>query len=464
MSPSIPTYDLVIIGSGQAGNPLAGEAAGAGWTVAVIESDHPGGTCINTGCTPTKTLVASAALAAHARRGTDWGINVDGLAVDWVAVRARRNKMVDDFRGGTTKRLETTDGIDLIRGRAQFIGERELSIVKTSGDTAVVKAKRVVINTGGIAARPALEGLEEVPWVDSAGIQNVERLPDRLVVIGGGYIGLEFGQMFHRFGSHVTVVHRGDHLLSREDEDIAREVEKILEADGIRILNRARPVAARKRDDGLTLSVDIAGKQETFDADLLLVAAGRFPATDGLGLDTAGIATDPRGYIVTDENLATSAEGIWAVGDVKGGPAFTHISYDDFRILRDSWFRDHHRSVIGRPVPYTVFIDPQLGRVGLSEREARELEISFEVYSIPMTWVARALEAGETAGLIKALASPEDGRILGAAVLGMEGGEIATMFQLAMAGGLTVADLRETIFPHPGLAEALNNLFAYGKR
>ena len=482
-------FDLIIIGSGQAAAPLARDAASVGWKVAVIEEDHPGGTCINTGCTPTKTLVASAGTAYRVRNAARWGIagnssgETGGVQVDWPAVRGIRDKIVEDFRSGSLRGLRGTEGLEYIEGHAAFIGPGEIEIITGEGagiNLHRIKAPRIVLDVGGEPIIPEIPGLESVHYVDSAGIQSIDKLPRHLVVLGGGYVGLEFAQMFRRFGCEVTIVHRGEHLLSREDEDIALEMAKILKSEGLSIFTNAYPAVFTPSEDGekghFTLSLEPAdgGSAASADvpenlsgADLVLLAVGRSAKTENLGLDKAGITTDKRGFIKVDDSLKTSADGVWAVGDCKGGPAFTHIAYDDYRLLRDLWFPStgsHRTGISGRPVPYTVFTDPQLGRIGLSEKEARDAGIEADVYSIPFTWVARALEAGETAGLMKILASPEDGHILGGAVLGMEGGELATMIQLAMAGGLTIYDLKETIFPHPGLAEAFNNLITYGKR
>ncbi len=479
-SESVEIYNLVILGSGQAASPLARSAAAAGWKVAVVEEDQPGGTCINTGCTPTKTLVASARAAYVARNSGRWGVNTgvsaEDIRVDWPVVRGLRDKIVDDFRSGSLKGLTGTDGLEYIEGHGELAGSREIKITSGRGgnlSSRRIKAERIVLDVGGHPLIPDIPGLDSVKWVDSAGLQKIEKLPRHLIVLGGGYIGLEFGQMFRRFGCDVSIIHRGEHLLSREDEDIAREMEKILQDEGVQVITGVHPsgiTPAVENNEGFTLTLEAATgipEPDSITADLVLVATGRSPKTENLGLDSAGIQTDKRGFISVNDSLETSAEGIWAVGDCKGGPAFTHIAYDDYRLLRDLWFppsSSRRTGISGRPVPYTVFTNPQFGRIGLSEKDAAAAGIEVEVYSIPFAWVARALEAGETAGFMKILASPTDGHILGAAVLGMEGGELATMIQLAMAGGLTIFDLKETIFPHPGLAEAFNNLIAYGKR
>ncbi|MDF1567888.1 MAG: mercuric reductase [Spirochaetaceae bacterium] len=471
----INNLDLIIIGSGQAAGPLAQVSASKGWSVAVVESQFAGGTCINTGCTPTKTLVASARAAYVVRNGEKWGLGPANLLVDWLKIRRRRDDIVEEFRRGSLRGLENTEGITYFNGRASFTAPGEIEVIFEDGSKERLRGKRIVLDVGGEPVIPVVEGLADVPWVDSAGIQAIEELPRRLVILGGGYIGLEFSQMFRRFGCEVAIVHRGSHLLSREDKDVAAEMEKMIASEGVEIITGAVPESVSPDNSGgfrLTLkragdTVQVAPPQ-SIPGDLLLAAVGRRPATDGLNLEAAGITTDERGFIEVDDTLAASAEGIWAVGDCKGGPAFTHISYDDYRVLRDLWFSEStstpRTGTAGRPVPYTVFTDPQLGRIGLSEKQALSEGIPFEVYSIPFSWIARALESGESAGLMKVIASPDDGRLLGAAILGMEGGELATMISLAMAGGLTVSDLRDGIFPHPGLAEAFNNLFSYGKR
>jgi pyruvate/2-oxoglutarate dehydrogenase complex dihydrolipoamide dehydrogenase (E3) component len=470
----INNVDLIIIGSGQAAGPLAQVSASKGWSVAVVESRFAGGTCVNTGCTPTKTLVASARAAYVVRNSEKWGLGPADLSVDWSKIRRRKDEIVEEFRRGSLRGLENTEGITYLNGRASFFAPGEIEVIFEDGSKKRLRGNRIVLDVGGEPIIPIVRGLDEIPWVDSAGIQALEELPRRLVILGGGYIGLEFSQMFRRFGCEVAIVHRGSHLLSREDEDVAAEMEKMLVSEGVEIITGAVPESVYPDDKGgFHLALKRAGDTvqvappQSIPGDLLLVAVGRRPATDGLNLEACGIETDERGFIVVDDALAASAEGVWAVGDCKGGPAFTHISYDDYRVLRDLWFDDSSSTprtgIGGRPVPYTVFTDPQLGRIGLSEKQAESEGIPFDVYSMPFSWIARALEAGESVGLMKVIASPDDGRILGAAILGMEGGELATMISLAMAGGLTVSDLKDGIFPHPGLAEAFNNLFRVPK-
>ena len=456
-------YHLVIIGSGQAAGPLAKDAAANGWKVAVIESAHAGGTCVNTGCTPTKTLVAGAGILHAVRQAPQWGLNMSPAPLDWNVMRGRRNTIVEDFRNSSLRGLEQTEGIEFIAGRGMFVGPRTLEVLSADGSRSVT-GDRIVLDVGGRSHIPDIPGLDQVPWVDSAGIQAVDSVPEHLIVLGGGYIGLEFGQMFHRFGSRVTVVHRGSSILSREDHDVSDSLKTILEKEGLDIITGAQTLRAESSGNGVSLHLKVADRDVRVEGSLILVAAGRNPDTADLGLEAAGIAADNRGFIRVDDNLFTGAEGVWAVGDCKGGPSFTHIAYDDYRILRDRWFGDTIRTTAGRPVPYTVFTDPQLGRIGLSEKEARAADIDYTLYKMPFSWVARAIESGRTEGLMKVLVSPESNRILGAAVLGMEGGEMATMLQLAMAGGVTAEELRNTIFAHPGLAESLNNLFAYGLR
>jgi pyruvate/2-oxoglutarate dehydrogenase complex dihydrolipoamide dehydrogenase (E3) component len=307
---------------------------------------------------------------------------------------------------------------------------------------------------------PSVSGLDDVSVLDSTSIMELDEVPKHLLVVGGGYIGLEFGQMFRRFGSQVTIMQRRGQLLPREDADAAEEIAEILRQDGIEVLLETEPVRVSSADDGrITLTVRTPDGERTLAGSHLLVAAGRVPNTDCLNLSSTGIETDERGFIPVNDRLETVVPGVYAVGDIKGGPAFTHISYDDYRVLRANLLDGGDASIAGRPVPYGVFIDPQLGRVGLTEKEAQGQGLKYRVAKIPMSWVARALEADETRGLMKAIVDAETDQILGAAILGIEGTEVVTVLQMAMMGGVPYTALRDGVFAHPALSESLNNLF-----
>jgi pyruvate/2-oxoglutarate dehydrogenase complex dihydrolipoamide dehydrogenase (E3) component len=454
-------YQAIVIGSGQGGTPLSSALAAAGWRTALIESEHIGGTCINEGCTPTKTMVASGRVAYLARRGADYGIHAGDISVDMARVRERKRNIVDSFRGGSQRRLEKTPNLDLIFGEASFTGPKSVLVRLKDGGQRALSADQFFINAGCRSAVPALEGLSEVASLDSTSIMELDRVPQHLLVLGGGYIGLEFGQLFCRLGSQVTIIQSGAQLLAREDSDIAQEVAAILKQDGIEILLDTRAERVRKAGALIGLSVRAGNEARTLEGSHLLVATGRVPNSDRLNLSAAGIATDKRGFIQVNGKLETNVEGVYALGDIKGGPAFTHISYDDFRILRTNLLENGSASLEGRLVPYTVFIDPQLGRVGVTEAELRALNKRIRVAKMPMSYVARALEVDETRGFMKAIVDADTSQILGAAVLGIEGGEIMSQLQLAMMGKLPYTALREAVFAHPTLAESLNNLFTH---
>jgi pyruvate/2-oxoglutarate dehydrogenase complex dihydrolipoamide dehydrogenase (E3) component len=454
-------YDAVVIGAGQAGVPLSQALARSGRRTALIEREHVGGTCINEGCTPTKTMVASAKTAYVDRRSADYGVHNGPVTVDMPEVRSRKRAMVESFRNSGQRRIEATDGLDLIFGEANFTGPRMLGVRTNGGEEFELGADDVFINAGARPANPPIEGLDDVPALNSTSIMELDVVPEHLLVLGGSYVGLEFAQMFRRFGSEVTVVQRGEQLMGREDSDVAEAVAEILREDGIEILLGTQARRAAKDDNGkVLLTVDSSDGERTLEGTHLLVAAGRPPNTEALNLDAAGIETDRRGFIVANERLETSVPGVFALGDVKGGPAFTHISYDDFRIIRTNLLEGGNATITNRQVPYTMFTDPQLGRIGLSEREARDDGRDVLVAKIPMTYVSRAVELGETRGLMKAVVDAETGRILGCAVLGIEGGEIMAMIQIAMLGNLPYTALRNAVFAHPTLAESLNTLFS----
>lgn len=452
-------YDAIVVGSGQGGNPLAAALAAAGMQTALVEREHVGGTCINEGCTPTKTMVASARVAHLARRGADYGVRTGAIGIEMAKVRERKRAIVDLFRNGSQNRLEKTANLDLIFGTAEFAGERTLRVRLRDGGEKLIRGERIFINAGCRPAVPAMEGLSGVPSLNSTTIMELDLVPEHLLVLGGGYVGLEFGQMFRRFGSRVTIVQARGQLLAGEDADVAEAVAAILRDEGVEVLLDAKAGRAAGSAGKVSLSVDCGGKSQEIAGSHLLLAAGRVPNTESLNLQSAGIATDARGFIKVNERLETNVAGVYAIGDINGGPAFTHISYDDFRILRANILEKGNASTTNRLVPYTVFIDPQLGRVGMSETVARKSGKKIRVAKMGMDSVARALEVDETRGFMKAVVDAESGLLLGAAVLGIEGGEIMAQLQLAMMGKLPYTVLKDAVFAHPTLAESLNNLF-----
>ena len=454
-------YDAILIGAGQAGTPLSTTLARAGWKTAIIERVHVGGTCINEGCTPTKTMVASGRVAYLARRGADYGVQTGPVTIDMTKVRQRKRDIVESFRNSGQRRIETTDGVDLLIGEASFTGPKTLELRLNNGETRELTADTILINAGARPAKPSIPGIEAVATLDSTSIMELDEIPEHLLIVGGGYIGLEFGQLFRRFGSQVTVIQRGAGLLAREDPDVAEEVANIMREDGLEILLETKPVSVKQLSAGnIQLTVQTKTGERTLNGSHLLMAAGRVPNTDWLNLDAAGIQTDKRGFIQVTDRLETNVPGIYALGDIKGGPAFTHISYDDFRIIRTNLLEKGNATIHDRLVPYTVFIDPQLGRIGLSETDARTQGRNFKIARMPMNYVARALEMGESRGFMKAVVDADTGQILGAAVLGIEGGEIMAILEVAMIGKVPYDILRDGVFAHPTLAESLNNLFS----
>ncbi len=454
-------YQAIVIGSGQGGNPLCSALAAAGMRTALIEREHVGGTCINEGCTPTKTMVASGRVAYLARRGADYGVNTDNLRIDMARVRKRKSDIVDRFRNGSQAKLEKTAHLDLIFGEASFTGPTSVAIKLKDGSHRTISAEHIFINAGCRPATTPIEGLKNVPYLNSTSIMELDTVPEHLLVLGGGYVGLEFGQLFRRLGSRVSVVHSGAQLLKNEDSDVAEEIASIMKQDGLDILLNVRAESVAKSSSQISLTVRDASSSRMIEGSHLLVATGRPPNTEALNLAAAGIATGKGGFINVNSKLETSAPGVYALGDINGGPAFTHVSYDDFRILRTNVIEKGNASTAGRLIPYTVFIDPQLGRVGLSESQAREQNKKVRIAKMPMNYVARAQEVDESRGFMKAIVDADSDQILGAAVLGLEGGEIMAQLQIAMMGKLPYTMLREAIFAHPTLAESLNNLFTH---
>ncbi len=453
-------FEVIIIGVGQAGKPLAQAFAKQGRSVVVIERKFVGGTCINYGCTPTKTLLASAEMAYQARRSSEYGIETGGVQIDFKAVMQRKNTIVGEFRKGIEDSFAKTDNLTLIHGEARFSGPKEVLVTEPNGQTRTLTADLIFINAGTHPKKPHTPGLDSVNWLTSTTLMDLTALPDHLLIMGGGYIGVEFSQMFRRFGGKVTLVVRGSQLLPREDPDVADELTKILTDEGIQIhLNTDIEKVSVTETGGIDIMAKAGGKTTQFSGSHLLVAVGTTPNTEVLNLSAAGVEADEAGFIRVNDQLETNQPGIYALGDIKGGPAFTHISYDDYRIVKQNLLESGNASIANRPVPYTVFTDPQLGRIGLNEHEAQQQGKVVRVAKMPMEWVGRAIETGHTRGFIKVLVDAHTDQLLGAAVLGMEGGELMSMLQIAMMGQLPYQKLRDAVFAHPTLAESLNNLF-----
>jgi pyruvate/2-oxoglutarate dehydrogenase complex dihydrolipoamide dehydrogenase (E3) component len=441
----MPRYDAIVLGSGQAGNPLSQKLADHGWSVALVEKEHLGGTCVNTGCTPTKTMVASAQVAHYARQAARWGVRAGEVSVDLPRVVARKDQVVQQWRSGLERKVQQRPGLHLYRGHGRFLDPHRVRV----GDQ-VLEGERIFIDTGARPSVPPIPGLDQAGYLTNESLLQVTDLPEHLLVLGGGYVGLEFGQMFRRFGSRVTVVDFAEQVLSHEDADVARELQQTLEAEGIRFLLKARTTGVERDNGQIVLRLEGA---EGVRGSHLLVATGRRPNTDDLGLETTGVQTTPRGFIQVNGRLETNVPGVWALGDVNGGPAFTHISYNDHQIVYANLIEGKDLTTADRLVPYAVFTDPQLGRVGQTEKEARATGRRLKVGKIPMAWVARAIERDETAGLMKLVVDAETDRILGAAILSSEGGELVQILEFVMRAGAPYTLLKGAVYIHPTLAE-----------
>ena len=444
------TFDAIIIGAGQAGPPLAGRLTGAGLSVAVIERHLIGGTCVNTGCIPTKTLVASARTAHVARRAADFGVTTGPVGVDMAAVKARKDAVSGESRSGVASWLDGMEGCTVIRGHARFVGPHEIEV-----DGRQLTAPRIFINVGGRALIPDMPGVKDVPILTNTGILGLDSVPEHLVVVGGSYIGLEFAQMYRRFGARVTVVEKGPRLIAREDEDVSAAVREILEGEGIAVRVGAECIRFAPHAEGVAVGISCdEGAPEVVGSHVLL-AVGRRPNTDDLGLEAAGIATDERGYIRVDDQLRTGVDGVWAMGDCNGRGAFTHTAYNDFEIVAATLLDAADRKVTDRIDTYALFIDPPLGRVGLGEAQAREKGHRVRIGKRPMSRVGRAREKGETAGFMKMVVDADTDAVLGAAILGVGGDEaIHAVLDLMHMGG-TAADMRRVMHIHPTVAELI---------
>jgi pyruvate/2-oxoglutarate dehydrogenase complex dihydrolipoamide dehydrogenase (E3) component len=446
-------YDAIVIGSGQGGNPLAHRLADRGWSVALIEKEHLGGTCVNTGCTPTKTMIARAQVAHYVRNAARWGVRAGEVSVDLPAIVAQKDRVVQSFRSGQQTKVDSRKSLHLHRGQARFV--RPLAV--TVGD-GVLESERIFINTGTRPAIPQLEGLDRVDYLTNASLMELQDLPEHLLALGAGYIGLEFGQMFRRFGSRVTIIHSRGQILPHEDADVAGELQKALESEGVNFVMNVRTTRVQKTNGQIVLSLESSGGPTTLYGSHLLLATGREPNTGDLGLEKAGVETDGRGYIKVNGRLETNVPGIWALGDVKGGPAFTHISYNDYQIIYGNLLENKSLSIDDRIVPYSLFTDPQLGRVGMTEKEARLTGRALKIGKIPMSWVARAIERDETAGLMKVIVDATNDRLLGAAIVATEGGELVHVLGTLMLAKLPYTLLKGAVYIHPTLSEGFFTL------
>jgi pyruvate/2-oxoglutarate dehydrogenase complex dihydrolipoamide dehydrogenase (E3) component len=441
-------FDAIVIGTGQAGPSLAGRLTGAGMTVAVIERHLIGGTCVNTGCKPTKTLVASAYAAYQARRGADYGVITGPVSIDMARVHARSQKISVDGRQGNETWLRSMPGCSLIFGHARFESDKAVRV----GDR-LLQAERIFINVGGRALVPDMPGVGDVPFFTNSSLLETDVLPEHLVVVGGSYIGLEFAQIYARFGSRVTVVEKGPRLIAREDAEVSEAVRSILEAEGIAVRTGAECIRFAHHPQGVAVGLDCnEGAPETIGSHLLL-AVGRRPNTDDLGLEKTGIATDARGYIQVNDRLETNVPGIWALGDCNGRGAFTHTAYNDFEIVAENLLDGAQRKVSDRIPCYALYVDPPLGRVGMTETEARAAGHRILVGRRAMTRVGRAVEKDETLGFMKIVVDADSDAILGAAILGTSGDEaIHTVLDIMAAGG-SAETLRKTMHIHPTVSE-----------
>jgi len=444
-------FDAIIIGTGQAGPSLAARFADAGMAVAIIERHKFGGTCVNTGCIPTKTLVASAYAAHVARRGAEYGFVVNGdVHVDMKRVKDRKDEVAGRSNRGVEEWLRGLKNCTVIQGHARFQSSRTVVV-----NDEVLQADNLFINVGGRASIPAMPGINDVPFLTNSSMMDVDFVPKHLIIVGGSYIGLEFGQMYRRFGSDVTIVEKTPRLIGREDEDVSEEVRKILEMEEIRVLANAKCISLAKHDSRIAVGIECEeGPPEVLGTHVLL-AVGRTPNTNDLGLDRAGVATDQRGYIIVDDQLQTNVPGIWALGDCNGRGAFTHTSYNDYEIVADNLLNADHRSVSDRIQTYALFSDPPLGRCGMTDAEIRKSGRAALVTKHPMSRVGRAVEKGETQGFIKITVDAETKQILGAAILGIGGDEVIHVLLDVMYAKAQYTVVQRAMHIHPTVAEFL---------
>jgi pyruvate/2-oxoglutarate dehydrogenase complex dihydrolipoamide dehydrogenase (E3) component len=448
------TFDAIIIGAGQAGPALAGRLTKAGMAVAIVERALVGGTCVNTGCMPTKTLIASARAAHVARHAADWGVVVkSAVTIDFQRVMARAHAVVTDARKGIENALAGMERCTLFRGHAQLESAKTVRV----GDE-LLGAPRIFVNVGGRARVPRMPGVERVSYLTNSSILAIESLPAHLVVVGGSYVGLELAQMFRRLGSEVTIVEMGPRLIGREDAEISDAVNDIVESEGIHVRLAAECIAFEPANQGVTVRLECKSDDKSITGSHLLLAVGRQPNTDDIGLEKAGVAVDARGFIVVDDVLRTNVEGIWALGECNGHGAFTHTAYNDFEIVAANLLGEAPRKLSDRFDAYALFIDPPLGRVGMTEAQARATGRPLLVAKRPMTRVGRAVEKGETKGFMKAVVDAETKKILGAVILGVEGDEAIHALSYAMYAGATATTVQRSVGIHPTISELLPTL------
>jgi pyruvate/2-oxoglutarate dehydrogenase complex dihydrolipoamide dehydrogenase (E3) component len=447
----MPNYDAIVVGTGQAGPPLARRLVAAGWKVAVIERKLFGGTCVNTGCTPTKTLVASAYAAHVARRAADYGVTIKGpVDVDMRAVKARKDAVVAPSRNGVERSLKALQGCTVYQGHGRFVGPKEVKV----GDE-ILKADKIFINVGGRAQVPPIPGLEQTPYLTNSTMMDVDFLPAHLVVLGGSYVGLEFAQMYRRFGSEVTVIELASRLVAREDEDVSQAIGDFLAEEGIDIRVNSRVVGVEKQGDKIAVTVETGGARSQVVGSHVLVAIGRRPNTDDLGLDAAGVTTNKHGYIETDDQLRTNVPGIWAIGDCNGRGAFTHTSWNDFEIVASNILDNDSRRVSDRITAYALYTDPPLGRAGMTEAELRKSGRPALIATRSMQNVSRAYEKGETKGFMKVLVDKQTKQILGASILGVSGDEVIHCILDMMYAKAPYAVMQRAMHIHPTVSELI---------
>ena len=448
-------YDAIVIGTGQAGPSLAARLASAGMTVAIVERGKIGGTCVNTGCIPTKTLVASAAVARAAARAAEYGVTVGGpVAVDMKKVKARKDAIVAEVRDGNETWLRGLERVTLLRGHARFESAREVQV-----DGRRLTAEKIFLNVGGRASTRGIQGVDTVPFWTNSSMMDVDFVPPHLVIVGGSYIGLEFAQMYRRFGSAVTIIEMSPRLIAREDEDVSAAIREIVEAEGVAVRTSAQCIAVEKSPAGVRVRVDCTEGSPVVEGTHLLLAVGRQPNTHDLGLDKAGVAVDPRGYIVVDDQLRTSVEGIWALGDCNGRGAFTHTAYNDYEIVAANLLDNDPRRVTDRIETYALFVEPPLGRAGLTEAAAKAKGHKILVGKRPMTKVKRAVEKGETQGFMKVVVDADTKQILGAAILGVGGDEVVHVILDVMYARAPYTLIQRAMHIHPTVSELLPTVF-----